>query len=148
MSLQSFISSLRSGGIRPTDDAEMRLKKSLLVFATGLFCTGSMLWLFLYGQMGPQFSATAPFVFQLLLVANLIYFLQSGNFDWFRITQLSLFLFAPFVVQWSIGNFITASGTSLWGLLAPIGAVLFCGPRESIAWFIAYIFLTALSGFF
>ncbi|MBL8428105.1 MAG: adenylate/guanylate cyclase domain-containing protein, partial [Dechloromonas sp.] len=144
----SFISSLRSGGIRPTDDAEMRLKKSLLVFATGLFCTGSMLWLFLYGQMGPQFSATAPFVFQLLLVANLIYFLQSGNFDWFRITQLSLFLFAPFVVQWSIGNFITASGTSLWGLLAPIGAVLFCGPRESIAWFIAYIFLTALSGFF
>jgi class 3 adenylate cyclase len=142
------MSSLRSGGIRPTDDAEMRLKKSLLVFATGLFCTGSMLWLFLYGQMGPQFSATAPFVFQLLLVANLIYFLQSANFDWFRVTQLSLFLFAPFVVQWSIGNFITASGTSLWGLLAPIGAVLFCGPRESIAWFIAYIFLTALSGFF
>ena len=140
--------SVRDGGILPTDDADMRLKKSLLVFATGLFCTGSMLWLFLYGQMGPQFSATAPFVFQLMLVANLLYFLRSGNFDWFRISQLSLFLFAPFVVQWSIGNFITASGTSLWGLLAPIGAVLFCGPRESIAWFIAYIFLTALSGFF
>jgi class 3 adenylate cyclase len=140
--------SLRAGGILPTDDAEMRLKKSLLVFATGLFCTGSMLWLFLYGQMGPQFSATAPFMFQLLLVANLLYFLRSGNFEWFRVTQLSLFLFAPFVVQWSIGNFISASGTSLWGLLAPIGAVLFCGPRESIAWFIAYIFLTALSGFF
>jgi hypothetical protein len=31
----------------------------------------------------------------------------------------------PFVAQWSIGNFITASGVSLWGLLAPIGAVLF-----------------------
>ncbi len=148
MSAPSHSISLRAGGIRPTDDAEMRLKKSLLVFATGLFCTGSMLWLFLYGQMGPQFSATAPFLFQLLLVANLLYFLRSGNFEWFRITQLSLFLFAPFVVQWSIGNFITASGTSLWGLLAPIGAVLFCGPRESIAWFIAYIFLTALSGFF
>ncbi len=148
MSLQSSLSSMRTGGIRVTDDAEMRLKKSLLVFATGLFCTGSMLWLFLYGQMGPQFSATAPFFFQLLLVGNLVYFLNSGNFEWFRITQLSLFLFAPFIVQWSIGNFITASGTSLWGLLAPIGAVLFCGPRESIAWFIAYIFLTALSGFF
>lgn len=148
MSQHSKSIPLRAGGILPTDDAEMRLKKSLLVFATGLFCTGSMLWLFLYGQMGPQFSATAPFMFQLLLVANLLYFLRSGNFEWFRVTQLSLFLFAPFVVQWSIGNFISASGTSLWGLLAPIGAVLFCGPRESIAWFIAYIFLTALSGFF
>jgi adenylate cyclase len=96
--------------------------------------------------MGPQFSSTAPFVFQLLLVSNLIYFLKSGNFNFFRYSQLALFLFMPFVVQWSIGNFITASGISLWGLLAPIGAVLFFGVRESAAWFFAYIFLTALSG--
>jgi adenylate cyclase len=98
--------------------------------------------------MGPQFSATPPFIFQILLVSNLLYFFRSGNFDFFRYSQLALFLFAPFAVQWSIGNFISASGTSLWGLLAPIGALLFIGPRESIAWFIAYIFLTALSGFF
>ena len=54
----------------------------------------------------------------------------------------------PFAVQWSIGNFISASGISLWGLLAPIGAVLFFGARESLAWFFAYIFFTVLSGFF
>lgn len=148
MSQQPFLESLRTAGIKPNDDAETRLKKSLLVFATGLVCLGSMLWLFLYGQMGPQFSANAPFVFQLLLVGNLLYYARSGNFDLFRYTQLALFLFAPFAVQWSIGNFITASGTSLWGLLAPIGAVLFFGVRESLAWFFAYIFLTALSGFF
>jgi len=145
---QPFLVALRTGGVLPEDDAETRLKKSLLVFATGLVCTGSMLWLFLYGQMGPQFSANAPFIFQLLLVGNLLYYFRSGNFDLFRYSQLALFLFAPFAVQWSIGNFITASGTSLWGLLAPIGAVLFFGARESLAWFIAYIFLTALSGFF
>ncbi|WP_265947703.1 adenylate/guanylate cyclase domain-containing protein [Dechloromonas sp. A34] len=148
MSQQPFLFSMRNAGIHPDDDAETRLKKSLLIFATGLVCLGSMLWLFLYGQMGPQFSATPPFVFQILLVCNLLFFFRSGNFDFFRYSQLALFLFAPFAVQWSIGNFITASGTSLWGLLAPIGAVLFFGPRESIAWFIAYIFLTALSGFF
>jgi len=145
---QPFLVSLRNGGILPDDDADTRLKKTLLVFATGLVCTGSMLWLFLYGQLGPQFSANAPFIFQLLLVSNLLYYFHSGNFNLFRFTQLALFLFAPFAVQWSIGNFITASGTSLWGLLAPIGAVLFFGARESLAWFFAYIFLTALSGFF
>ncbi|HEX6734773.1 MAG TPA: adenylate/guanylate cyclase domain-containing protein [Azonexus sp.] len=148
MSQPPFLFSLRNAGIDPADDAETRLKKSLLIFATGLVCLGSMLWLFLYGQLGPQFSATEPFIFQILLVANLLYFFHSGNFDFFRYSQLALFLFAPFAVQWGIGNFITASGTSLWGLLAPIGAVLFFGPRESIAWFVAYIFLTALSGFF
>lgn len=148
MSQTSFLHSLRNAGIDPADDADTRLKKSLLIFATGLVCLGSMLWLFLYGQLGPRFSATAPFVFQLLLVGNLLFFFHSGNFNFFRYSQLALFLFAPFAVQWGIGNFITASGTSLWGLLAPIGAVLFFGPRESIAWFVAYLFLTALSGFF
>ena len=148
MKQSTFLAALRSGGIQPEDDAEIRLKKSLLVFATGLVCLGSMLWVFLYGQMGPQFSVTAPLVFQLLLAGNLLLYFQTGNFNFFRYSQLALFLFAPFAVQWSIGNFITASGTSLWGLLAPIGAVLFFGPRESIAWFIAYIAMTALSGFF
>jgi len=144
----SFVSTLRDAGISPQDDAETRLKKSLLVFATGLVCLGSMLWLFLYGQMGPQFSVTAPLVFQLLLAGNLVLYFHTGNFNFFRYSQLALFLFAPFAVQWGIGNFITASGASLWGLLAPIGAVLFFGVRESAAWFFAYIFLTALSGFF
>lgn len=148
MTTSSFLFSLKNAGINPEDSPEIRLKKSLLIFATGLLCLGSMLWLFLYGQVGPQFSATAPFVFQLLLVGNLLFYFHNGNFDFFRYSQLALFLFAPFVVQWAIGNFITASGISLWGLLAPIGALLVFGARESTAWFFAYLFLTALSGFF
>ncbi len=148
MSEPHLLQSLRTAGLNADDDAETRLKKSLLVFATGLVSLGSMLWLFLYWQLGPQFSSTPPIVYQLLLAGNLVIYLRTGNFNVFRHTQLALFLFAPFVMQWSIGNFITASGTSLWGLLAPIGAVLFIGPRESLAWFLAYFFLTALSGFF
>ena len=145
---ESFMTSLRSAGISPDDSEELQLKKSLLMLATGLVCVMSMLWLFIYWQLGPQFSTTVPFAFQLLLAGNLALYLKTRNFDLFRQTQLGLFLFMPFVAQWSIGNFITASGVSLWGLLAPIGAILFCGVRESIAWFAAYIFMTALSGFF
>lgn len=148
MSHQGFFHSLRSTGFRPDDDDETRLRKSLLIFATGLVSMGAMLWLFLYWQMGPQFSSTVPFVFQIVLIANLLAFFRSGNFEFFRYSQLALFLFAPFVIQWGMGNFITASGTSLWGILAPIGAVLVFGTRESSAWIFAYIFLTALSGFF
>ena len=144
----SFLTSLQSAGISPNDSEELRLKKSLLMLATGLVCVMSMLWLFIYWQLGPQFSTTVPFIFQLLLAGNLAIYLKSRNFDLFRHSQLGLFLFMPFVAQWSIGNFITASGISLWGLLAPIGAILFCGVRESIAWFAAYIFMTAMSGFF
>jgi class 3 adenylate cyclase len=73
-------------------------------------------------------------------------YIRSGNFELFRVSQLGLFLFFPFVVQWSIGNFITSSGVVLWGLLAPIGAILVIGVRESLAWFVAYVILVALSG--
>ena len=145
---RNFLASLRNAGIDPTDSEELRLHKSLLIFATGLISFASMLWLFIYWQLGPQFSSTIPFACQLLLIGNLVLYLKTGNFDFFRVTQLSLFLFMPFVAQWSIGNFITASGISLVGLLAPVGAVLLLGARQSLAWFIAYLFLTALSGLF
>lgn len=144
----SLLARLRRGGIRPEDSADERLNKSLLVLATGLVCVASTLWLAVYWSLGPRLSATLPFVYQLLLAGNLAFFLYRGNFQTFRATQLGLFLFAPFAAQWAIGNFITASGILLWGLLAPIGAILCIGARESLAWFFAYAFLVALTGFF
>jgi adenylate cyclase len=144
----TFLDRLRNAGIEPGDSEEQRLNKSLLMFATGLVSVTSMLWLALYWALGPHLSATAPFIFQLLLAGNLLLYVQTRNFDFFRLTQLAFFLFVPFAVQWSIGNFITASGVILWGLLAPIGAILFFGVRESVAWFFAWVFLTMLSGFF
>jgi class 3 adenylate cyclase len=62
--------------------------------------------------------------------------------------QLSLFLFTPFVLQWSMGNFVSSSGVSLWGLLAPVAAIVILGTRESVPWFVAYIFMTVMSGMF
>ena len=145
---RSFFDQIRLAGVQPEDDEALRLQKSLLVFATGLISFASMFWLLIYWQLGPQFSSTIPLIFQLLLVGNLLVYLKTGQFDRFRLLQISLFLFMPFVAQWSMGNFITASGISLWALLAPVGAVLFIGPRDSLAWFFAYLFLTGLSGAF
>ena len=95
----SFLDSFRNAGVLPTDSAEVRLQKSLLIFATGLICIASMLWLLIYWQLGPQFSSTIPFVYQLLLSGNLAIYLKTRNFDNFRLIQLSLFLFMPFVAQ-------------------------------------------------
>ncbi|MDP2793463.1 MAG: adenylate/guanylate cyclase domain-containing protein [Sulfurisoma sp.] len=144
----SFIRRLRTAGIEPGDDEELRLNKSLLMLATGLVSITSMLWLVIYWALGPQLSSTLPVAFQLLLAGNMLLYIRTRNFNFFRLTQIALFLFMPFVMQWTIGSFITASGIVLWGLLAPIGAILFFGVRESVAWFFAWVFLIALSGLF
>jgi len=142
----SYYQRLRNAGIEPDDSEELRLNKSLLMLATGLVSVATMVWVAIYLFLGLSFSTTLPFAFQLLLTGNLLFYIKSRNFDFFRVSQLGLFLFLPFVAQWSGGTIISTSGVVLWALLAPIGAILCIGVRQSIGWFIAWVVLTALSG--
>ena len=133
---------------KAVDAEEDRLRRDLLIFACALMNFSVMAWLAIYWLMGLHFSTNFPLAYQLVSISSLIYFLKTGNFVVFRFIQLSLFLFVPFAMQWSIGSSATSSGLMLWALLAPVGAVVVSGWRESIPWFIAYIALTAVSGFF
>jgi adenylate cyclase len=127
---------------------EQKLSGDMLLFSSGLMMFASVLWLAIYWSMGQRFSTTVPLVFQALCGISMFFFWRTRKLAPFCVMQLSLFLFAPFVLQWSIGNFVNASGVSLWALLAPVGAIVILGTRESVPWFVAYIFMTALSGMF
>lgn len=146
--LSTLVSRLRTAGIEPGDSDELKLKKSLLLLAMGLTTAAPVLWLGLYWLMGLNISASLPFYYQLVSLATLIFYLVTRNFDAFRLMQLVLFLFFPFVLQWTLGNFITASGVVLWALLAPVAAILLYSARESIPWFVAYAVLICASAFF
>ncbi len=143
---QGFIARLRTAGILATDSEEQKLNKSLLMLATGLVSITTMLWVGIYSYLGPHFSSNWPLLFEALLVGNMLLYIKTLNFDFFRITQLGMMLFLPFVAQWAVGNFISSSGIVLWGLLGPIGALLCFGVGESLGWFIAWVVLTALTG--
>ncbi len=145
-SSSSFLERLRSAGIEPGDSEELRLNKSLLMLATGLVCLMMMVWVAVYNLLGLKFSSDLPLLFQLVLIGNVLLYIYTRHFDFFRITQFGLFLFLPFFAQWSAGNLIVSSGVILWGALAPIGAILCIGAKESLGWFIAWIALTAISG--
>jgi len=144
---RSFVARLRGAGVEPGDPNDVRIRKSIMVFAMGLMTAAPMFWLALYWLLGLQLSATLPFTFQLISVATLMVYIMTGGFRFFQYAQLGLFLFFPFVVQLSIGNFISASGVVLWGILAPIVAVPVLGPRESIPWFAAHVTMLAICGF-
>ena len=136
---------IRNAGIEPGDSEETRLNKSLLMLATGMACLAAMVWVSIYSLIGPQISTTLPLIFQLLLAGNMALYIKTRNFSFFRLSQLGLFLFLPFGAQWTIGNFIDSSGVVLWGLLAPVGALLCFGVKESLGWFIAWVILTAVT---
>ena len=127
---------------------EDKLHKDLLIFACAFMNLAVVLWLAIYWIMGLHFSANVPIIYQVISVASLVHYLKTKKFEVFRFVQLSLFLFVPFIMQWSIGSSVTASGVMLWALLAPIGALVVSGWRDSVPWFIAYMMMTVISGFF
>lgn len=127
---------------------EEKLSGDMLVFSTALMMVASMLWLAIYWSFGQRYSTLIPMVFLLASLCTIVFFLKTRKLPLFCMMQLSLFLFTPFVLQWTMGNFVNSSGVSLWALLAPVGAIVILGTRESVPWFVAYIFMTAMSGMF
>ena len=134
--------------ITSQDTEQEKLSKTLAIFACGLMGFGAMLWLAIYWAMGIKFSATVPLSYLAISAGSLFLYLWKRNFELFRFVQVSLFLFVPFIMQWSIGSYVSSSGVMLWALLAPVCVMIFQGPRESLPWFFAYIVMTAVSGFF
>ena len=127
---------------------EEKLAGDMLVFSTALMMVASVLWLAIYWSFGQRYSTLIPMLFLLSSLCTIVFFLKTRKLPVFCLMQLSLFLFTPFVLQWSMGNFVNSSGVSLWALLAPVGAIVIVGTRESVPWFVAYIFMTAMSGMF
>ena len=127
---------------------EEKLAGDMLVFSTALMMVASMLWLAIYWSFGQRFSTLIPMVFLLASFCTIVFFLKTRKLPVFCLMQLALFLFTPFALQWTMGNFVNSSGVSLWALLAPVSAIVILGTRESVPWFVSYIFMTAMSGMF
>ena len=146
--LGTWLQELGRRVITDQDSEQEKLNKTLAIFASGLMGFGAVLWLAIYHLMGIRFSSTVPLVYLAVSAASLALYLWGRNFALFRFIQTSLFLFVPFIMQWSIGSYVSSSGVMLWALLAPVGVMIFQGPRESMPWFFAYVIMTAVSGFF
>ncbi|MDO8262268.1 MAG: hypothetical protein Q7T21_03475 [Gallionella sp.] len=83
---------------------EDKLRRDLLIFACAFMNLAVVLWLAIYWFMGLHFPANVPLLYQLISVASLVHYLKTKKFETFRFVQLCLFLFAPFIMQWSIGT--------------------------------------------
>src|ERR1044072_5040971 len=101
---------------------EEQLSGDMLMLTTGFMMCAAMLWLAIYWSMGHQYSTTIPLIFLVLSAVTVWLYMRTRRVQTFAVVQLGLILFTPFAMQWSIGNFVNASGVSLWGLMAPGGA--------------------------
>jgi guanylate cyclase len=86
-----------------------------------------------------------PYAYIVISYASLLLFYHFQRFEYFTFTQLVMLLVMPFFMQWIIGGFVASSGVSIWGVLAPVGALMILGTSKSTGWFMLFLGLMAFS---
>ncbi len=133
-------------GVNPEDDEETKFRKSILVSATILISIAAIVWGLIYLGFGEIFSSRILFAYTLLSLISLVILAFIKNFRLFRFTQLLMILLLPFMLMISLSGFISGSVVIIWGILAPIGALLCDSSRKAWYWFAAYILSVIVSG--
>jgi signal transduction histidine kinase/DNA-binding response OmpR family regulator len=145
-SWHSFSSAVLRLGAAPDDSDETRLNKRLLVVSALLILPAGLIWGGLYLLFGEQAAGSLPLLYCALSLLNLCVFSLARRYELFRFNQLLLILLAPWLLMLALGGFVNSSAVILWGLLAPIGALIFAAARSAPRWFLAYLALVVVSG--
>jgi guanylate cyclase len=141
-----WITRLARAGTLPGDDDEEVLRKGTLTLTACLVTLLALVWVGIYGYLGIWLSALIPLTYQIVVVISLALFFVTKRFRAFRATQLLVMLILPFALQWSLGGFAAASAVALWAVVAPLGALMFIGLRQSWPWFLGFVGLIVVSG--
>jgi class 3 adenylate cyclase len=132
-------------GASPSDSDELRVRKAVLVLSSTLMASLSSIWIATYAVLGLWLSAAIPLAYQVASAASIHTFARTHRYRLFRRSQLFMSLLLPFALQWSLGGFETSSAVCLWGITAPLGALLFVGARQAAPWFAAFVGLVVVS---
>ena len=132
-------------GADPQDDDDLRAAKALLVLISVLILPVSLLWAILYLAFGSPVG-WVPLVYFAILLASIVVFSRTRDFGRFLLTGQVAILFAPTLSMIPLGGFLDAAGVGFWGILAPLGALVFSDVRAAARWYVAWLVVFLGSG--
>ena len=123
-------------GADPRDDEDTRAGKALLVLISVLILPVAALWAALYLAFGSPVGWVPLVYFATLLTAILVFSRTRDFSHLLRVGQVAILL-APTLSMIPLGGFLASGGVGLWGILAPLGALVFSDVRSGVRWYIA-----------
>jgi guanylate cyclase len=132
-------------GVGPEDDKELREKKTLLVLLAVLILPVSLVWGSLYLAFGSMVGIV-PYIYFAVSLGSLVLFARTRSFRLLLVTQLLDILLTTTAGQMLVGGFLPSGGVGLWGILAPLGALVFLDVRQAVRWFVAFVLVFLLLG--
>lgn len=121
-------------GVDPNDDEDTRRRKALLVYLAVLILPISLVWGAVYLAMGAPAGVVA-FAYFVVSVASIGLFARTRNFELLLRIQLLDITLAPTLSMWPTAGFLVSGAVGLWGILGPMGALVFGSVRSSVRWF-------------
>jgi adenylate cyclase len=143
--LDSALVRLAEVGAEPSDDEETRLQKALLVLIAILILPIAGTWAVLYLAFGAWTGWVAA-LYAVISVASIALFARTRDFGMLLNIQLLAIAMAPTLSMIFIGGWLPTGGVGLWGILAPLGALVFRGVASGIRWFVLWLVLFLGSG--
>lgn len=132
-------------GADPNDDLETRKRKALLVDLAVLIWPISLLWGVLYLSLGAP-SGVVAFAYLVISITSVGLFARTRNFELLLRVQLLAITLAPTLSMWPTAGFLASGAVGLWGILGPLGALVFSSVRSSVAWFALFAVAFLASG--
>jgi guanylate cyclase len=132
-------------GADPRDSDEARLRKALLVAVCVLILPISLVWGAIYLALGAMAGLIA-WLYLVISVAALAIYSRTRDVEGLLRVELLNILLAPTVSMAFVGGFLASGGVGLWGILAPLGALVFKGARAGVLWFVAFVAVFLISG--
>jgi guanylate cyclase len=132
-------------GADPADDDDLRARKALLVLISVLILPVAALWGALYLALGSPVGVV-PLVYFGVLLGGIAVFSRTRDFPWLlRVGQVDILL-APTLSMIPLGGFLASGGVGLWGILAPLAALVFDDVRSAVRWYVAWVVVFLGSG--
>jgi len=132
-------------GADPRDDDDTRASKALLVLISVLILPISLIWAVLYLAFGSPVG-WVPLAYFAILLTAIVVFSRTRDFGRFLLVGQLDILLAPTLSMIPLGGFLAAGGVGLWGILAPLGALVFSDVRTAVRWYVAYVIVFLGSG--
>jgi guanylate cyclase len=132
-------------GADPQDDEDTRAGKALLVLVSLLILPVAALWAGLYLAFGSPVG-WVPLGYFAILLAAIVVFSRTRDFGQLLFVGQIAILLAPTLSMIPLGGFLESGGVGLWGILAPLGALVFSDVRSAARWYVAYLVVFLGSG--
>jgi adenylate cyclase len=124
-------------GADPDDDVDTRKRKALLVYVAVLILPISLVWGVLYLALGAP-SGVVAFAYLVVSVVSIGLFARTRDFELLLRIQLLNITLAPTLSMWPTAGFLASGAVGLWGILGPLGALVFSTVRASVRWFVLF----------